>query len=248
MIKKKLKKKKSIDLSQIPLVILAGGKGTRLQNKIKKIPKPLLKIKNKNLLEIIIQHYRNFGVKNIFVAAGFRHKIISNYFNKDKSIKVINTGLNTLTGKRIKMIQSKIKNENFFLTYGDGISNVDIKKLFNYHVSHKKIATLTAVRPPSRFGVLNIKKNLLKSFDEKAQLSTGWINGGFFVFKKQFFNFLDNKNVMLEREPLIKLCNKKQIKVFFHKGFWRCIDTPRDLALLKEVKLEKIKWSKKIYF
>jgi len=248
MIKKKLKKKNSIDLSEIPLVILAGGKGTRLQNKIKKIPKPLLKIKKKNLLEIIIQHYRNFGVKKIFVAAGFRHKIITNYFKKDKFIKVINTGLNSLTGKRIKILQSKIENENFFLTYGDGISNVDIKKLFNFHISHKKIATLTAVRPPSRFGVLNIEKNLLKSFDEKAQLSTGWINGGFFVFNKKFFNFLGNKDVMLEREPLKKLCDKKQINVFFHKGFWRCIDTPRDLALLKEVKLEKIKWSKKIYF
>lgn len=248
MIKMKSKKKISINLSEIPLVILAGGKGTRLQDKIKRIPKPLLKIKKKNLLEIIIQHYRNFGIKHIFIAAGFRHKVISNYFKQDKNVKVINTGLKSLTGKRIKILESRLQNNNFFLSYGDGISNVDIKKLFNYHILHKKIATMTAVRPPSRFGVLNIKNNSLISFEEKAQLNSGWINGGFFVFNKKLFKFLGNKNVMLEREPLVKLCEKKEIKIYFHKNFWRCIDTPRDLSLFREIKLEKIKWQKKIFF
>ena len=121
-----------------------------------------------------------------------------------------------MTGKRIKILESKIQNENFFLTYGDGISNIDIKKLYNYHILHKKIATLTAVRPPSRFGVLKIKKNLLQSFEEKAQLSSGWINGGFFVFNKKLFNVLGNKDVMLEREPLVKLFAKN---LFFSQLF-----------------------------
>ena len=244
----KSKRNQSTNLSEIPVVILAGGKGTRLQEKTKRIPKPLLKIKKKKLVEIIIQHYRNFGIKKIYIAAGYRYKIISKYFKTDKNIKVINTGLNTLTGKRIKFLEKEIKSSNFFLTYGDGICNVNILKLYKYHLNHNKIATLTAVRPPSRFGVLNIKNNQLKSFKEKAQLDTGWINGGFFVFNKKFFKFLGNKDVMLEREPLIKLCQRKQINVFLHKGFWRCVDTPRDLQLLKDIKLEKIKWSKKISF
>ena len=235
----KQKKNQLNQISNIPLIILAGGKGSRLHEYTNKIPKPLIKLNNKPLIEIIINHYQKFGIKKFIIAGGYKYQLFKKYFKKRKNVVVLDTGLNSLTGKRIKKIEKYIYEDNFFLTYGDGISDINIKKLYNYHLAHKKIATMTGVRPPSRFGVLNIEKQVLKSLAEKPQLSTGWINGGYFVFKKEFFKLLDFKNVMLERDPMAKLCKKKQINVFLHEGFWRCVDTARDLKLLKEMGLKK---------
>ncbi len=240
MIKKRQKKNQFTKISDLPVIILAGGKGSRLNKYTNKIPKPLIKIKNKVLIDIIIEQYQKYGVRKIIVAAGYKFELLKKHFKNKKNVQVVNTGLNSLTGLRIKKLQKFVSTDNFFLTYGDGISNINIKKLYQFHLNHKKIGTLSGVRPPSRFGVLNIKNNVLKSFDEKPQLSSGWINGGYFVFKKEFFNFLDFKNVMLERDPMRKICQKKQINVFLHNKFWRCIDTPRDLKLLKEMNLKKI--------
>ena len=145
------------------LVILAGGKGTRLSEYTKKIPKPMVTIKKKPILCHIIDHYRSYGVKEVIIATGYKHRVIKNYFKKniysDVNIRIVNTGLNTLTGLRVKKLQKFfLRGENFYLTYGDGVSNVNINKLLKFHIKHKKIATLTAVRPPARFGEIEIKK------------------------------------------------------------------------------------------
>ena len=222
------------------LVILAGGKGTRLSEYTKKIPKPMVPIKKKPILCHIIDHYRKYAVKDVIIATGYKHKIIQNYFKKniynDMNIRIVNTGLNTLTGLRVKKLQKFfLKGENFYLTYGDGVSNVNINKLLKFHIKHKKIATLTAVRPPARFGEVEIKKSKIITFEEKPQLTRGWINGGFFVFNYKLFSFLNNKNSMLERGAIQKIINKKNFMAYQHNGFWMCMDTSRDKELLEKI-------------
>ena len=177
------------------LIILAGGRGTRLTEYTKTIPKPMVPIKKKPIITYIINHYYKFGVREVIIAAGYKYTFIKKFFEKnniynDLKIKVINTGLNTLTGLRIKKLKFLFsKKENFFLTYGDGICDVDLNKLLNFHLKHKKIATLTAVHPPARFGELKIKNSKIIEFNEKPQLKNGWINGGFFIFNYKIFNF-----------------------------------------------------------
>ena len=223
------------------LVILAGGKGTRLSEYTKSIPKPMVLIKKKPIITHIINHYYKFGVREVIIASGYKHRIIKNYFkeniiHKDLKIKVVNTGLNTLTGLRIKKLKFLFsKKENFFLTYGDGVSDIDLKKLLSFHLKHKKIATLTAVHPPARFGELKIKNSKIIEFNEKPQLTGGWINGGFFIFNYKIFNVLSNKNIMLEREPIQKIISKKNAMAFKHNGFWMCMDTARDKTLLEKI-------------
>jgi glucose-1-phosphate cytidylyltransferase len=223
------------------LIILAGGRGTRLTEYTKTIPKPMVPIKKKPIITYIINHYYKFGVREVIIAAGYKYKIIKKFFKKnniynDLKIKVINTGLNTLTGLRIKKLKFLFsKEENFFLTYGDGICDVDLNKLLNFHLKHKKIATLTAVHPPARFGELKIKNSKIIEFNEKPQLTNGWINGGFFIFNYKIFNFLNNKNVMLERDPVQKIINKKNFMAYKHNGFWMCMDTVRDKLLLEKI-------------
>ncbi len=223
------------------LVILAGGKGTRLSEYTKTIPKPMVTIKKKPIIRYIIEHFYKYGVKEVIIASGYKHKIIQKYFKKteifkDLNVKVVNTGLNTLTGLRIKKLKKFFsKEENFFLTYGDGISNIDIDKLYKFHLKHKKIATLTAVHPPARFGELKIKKSKVIKFEEKPQLIKGWINGGFFVFNFKIFKFLTNKNVMLERDPIQKIIKNNNFMAYQHKDFWMCMDTARDRALLEKI-------------
>ena len=229
-------------------VILAGGKGSRLSEYTKKIPKPMVKIGNKPIIVHIIEYYKYYGVKEFIIASGYKHKILREFFKKNKNIKVINTGLNTLTGKRIKLLQRYFKkNENFYLTYGDGLSNVDLKKLLKFHLSHKKISTLTAVHPPARFGELKIKNNNnIISFEEKPQLGDGWINGGFFIFNSKFFKILNNKNIMLERQPMQKLLKKNELMAYKHKKFWYCMDNLRDKNVLEQlIKNKKALWIKK---
>ena len=222
------------------LVILAGGKGTRLSEYTKKIPKPMVTIKKKPILCHIIDHYRSYGVKEVIIATGYKHRVIKNYFKKniysDVNIRIVNTGLNTLTGLRVKKLQKFfLRGENFYLTYGDGVSNVNINKLLKFHIKHKKIATLTAVRPPARFGEIEIKKKIIVTFEEKPQLTRGWINGGYFVFNYKLFSFLNNKNSMLERGAIQKIINKKNFMAYEHNGFWMCMDTSRDKELLEKI-------------
>lgn len=230
------------------VVILAGGMGTRLSEYTNLIPKPMVKILNKPIIVYIIEYYIKYGINNFIIATGYKSKIIENYFNKLRNrninIKIVFTGIKTKTGLRIKKIQKLIKKENFFLTYGDGLCSVNLNTLFNFHLKNRKIATMTAVHPPARFGEIYLKNNLVKKFEEKNQLNSGWINGGFFIFNKSFLKSLDNKNVMLERDPINRLVKKKQIMAFKHRGFWACMDNMRDKLNLE--KLFKKKNYKKI--
>ena len=226
------------------IVILAGGLGTRLSEYTKKIPKPMVKINKTPIIVHIINHYVKYGFKNFYIAAGYKKNIIKNYFknnNVDLNIKVIDTGQKTMTGGRLKRLKKYLKKETFMMTYGDGISDVDIKKLIKFHKTNNVIATLTAVRPPARFGAIKIKGKKVSYFKEKSKLDEGWINGGFFVFEPEVFNFIQNDNTFLEREPLIKLGRLKQLNAFKHQGFWQCMDTVRDKEIL-EKKFKKLKY------
>ena len=228
-------------------VILAGGKGTRISEYTKTIPKPMIKIGTKPILEHIINYYVKFGFKDFIIAGGYKFSVIKNYFKKKKkfvNIKVIDTGLSSLTGKRLFKLKKEL-NDTFMLTYGDGLSNVNIKKLLKFHKKHKKKITMTAVHPPARFGELEINNNFVKKFEEKPQLQKGWINGGFFVIEPEFINFIGNKNVMLERSPLTKAVKSKNLMAYKDTGFWFCIDTLRDKNLLETmIKNKKSPWLK----
>ena len=172
------------------VVLLAGGLGTRISEYTKVIPKPMIRINGKPILFYIMKQYAKYGFKDFYITLGYKGKIIKKYFDKkffDWNINLIETGKNTMTGGRLKKLEKYIGNETFMMTYGDGISNINLKKLLNFHKRKKKIATLTAVRPPARFGELKIKKNKVVSFKEKPQTNQGWINGGFFVAKKKIF-------------------------------------------------------------
>ena len=220
-------------------VILAGGKGTRISELSKSIPKPMIKILGLPIITRIIIHYKKFGFKDFIIAAGYKKRILINYFKnkkiKDTKIQVIDTGLNTMTGGRLKRLKKYLINETFMLTYGDGLSDVNIRKLLNFHKKNKKIATLTAVRPPARFGAVRIKGNKVKYFKEKSKLDVGWINGGFFVFNSKVFEFIKNDGTFLEREPLKKLCKIGELNAFQHRGFWQCMDTIRDRQIIEEI-------------
>ena len=229
------------------IVILCGGLGTRLSEETKKVPKPMVKIGNLPILEHIMRIYEKHGYNEFILALGYKKEKIINHFkkNKKRDIKFVDTGIDSLTGKRLlKLKKFLISDENFFLTYGDGLSNIDINKLLKYHKKNKKIATLSAVRPPARFGELTLKKNgLVDKFSEKNQINQGWINGGFFVFNRKVFNYLPKYQCMLEREPITNLTRNKQLMAFKHDGFWQCMDTLRDKVLLNKIwKSGKSKW------
>lgn len=230
-------------------VILCGGLGTRLSEETKKIPKPLVKIGKIPILIHIMNIYFKHGYNEFILALGYRSRDIELYFKykkfKNWKITLVNTGKNTLTGTRIQKLKKYLINdEHFFLTYGDGVSNINLRKLLDFHKKKKKVATLTAVRPPARFGELQIIKSSVKKFEEKNQVNAGWINGGFFVFNKKIFNFIPSKkNCMLEREPVNNLVKKRELSAFKHYDFWQCMDTMRDRDLLNNYfKKGKAKW------
>jgi len=228
------------------VVILAGGFGTRLSEYTKTIPKPMININGKPMLLHIMKFYAKHGFKNFYIALGHRGKIIKKFFNKkffDWNINLIETGKNTMTGGRLKRLKKYIGNETFMMTYGDGLSNVNLNKLLKFHKKNKKLVTLTAVRPPARFGALKLKGHNVNYFKEKSQLDEGWINGGFFVMEPKFLKFIKNDNTYLEREPLEQMTKKRQLMAFKHEGFWQCMDTKRD-----KDKLDKILKSKKFKF
>jgi len=223
-------------------VILAGGLGTRMSELTKTIPKPMVLILKKPIIVYIMEQYYKYGINDFYVALGYKGNVIKKYFKKNKfpwKVKLIDTGLKTMTGGRLKRLKKYLKNESFLLTYGDGISNVNIKKLINYHKKRKGIATLTAVRPPARFGAIKIKKENVEYFREKSKLNVGWINGGFFVFSPKIFNYIKKDSTFLEKEPMEILTKKKKLKAYKHYDFWQCIDTKRDRDML-EKKLRKI--------
>ena len=219
------------------VVILAGGLGTRLSEYTKKIPKPMVKINKKPIIFHIMKHYAKFGFKDFFIAAGYKQQVLKNYFRKKNfgwKINIIDTGPKTMTGGRLKRLKKYLKNETFLLTYGDGLSNVNINKLIKFHKKNKGFATLTAVRPPARFGAIKIIGKKVTYFKEKSKLNEGWINGGFFVFEKEIFNFIKNDQTFLEKEPLSKIGSLKKLNAFKHNGFWQCMDTVRDKEILEK--------------
>ena len=233
--------------NNMKVIILAGGKGTRIPEYTGSIPKPMVPIGSKPILEHIIDYYIKYGFKDFIIATGYKHQVIKNYFkNKKKNayIKIINTGIETLTGSRLKKLENELK-QTFMLTYGDGLSNINLKKLLNFHKKSKKKVTLTAVHPPARFGELKISKGVVTSFKEKPQLQKGWINGGFFVIEPEFLKSIENKNVMLERSPLAKAVKKKNLAAYQHNGFQFCMDTLRDEKVLDNmIKTKKSPWLK----
>ena len=221
------------------VVILAGGLGTRISEYTKTIPKPMIEINKKPILYRIMDHYSKYGHKDFYIALGYRGHIIKKYFKKKKfkkwNINLIDTGKNTMTGGRLKRLKKFLNNETFLMTYGDGLSNINIKKLINFHKKNKKLVTLTAVRPPARFGAIKLKKNFVKYFKEKSKLDEGWINGGFFVMEPKFLKFIKNDKTYLEREPLERICKLNNLVAYKHNNFWQCVDTKRDLDKLKKI-------------
>ena len=235
------------------VVILAGGLGTRLSEETKKKPKPMVNIGKDPILLHIIKIYSRFNFNKFIIAGGYKINFIKEFFKKRKiknlDIKVINTGNKSMTGGRIYRLKKYLKDDKFMLTYGDGLANIDLNKLIRFHNNSKKIATLTVVRPPARWGHVTVKKKLITKFEEKNQLNEGWINGGFFVFEKNFFDFYKNfkkkESVVLESDILPKLSKKKQLSAYQHLGFWKCMDTLRDKIYLTELfKKKRIPWMK----
>jgi len=222
------------------VVILCGGLGSRLAEETRLVPKPMVKIGNLPILSHIIKIYNHFGFEKFILATGYKSEIIERYFKKKKNIRCIYTGRKTLTGGRLLRLKKFFNpGENFMLTYGDGLTNQNLKKLVNFHLRHKKIATLTSVKPPARFGEIFLKGNKIKKFEEKSQLRSNWINGGFFVFNYKIFDFISGNQTMLEREPFKKLTKSNQLMAYKHYDFWQCMDTMRDKNILKNM------WSKK---
>ena len=234
------------------VIILAGGFGSRLSEYTKLIPKPMVKVNSYPLLIHIMQIYIKHNIKDFIIAAGYKSHIIKKYFKnfkksgknfscrisgKECNVVIVDTGLNSLTGGRIKRASKYLSNsdEDFMFTYGDGVSDINISKLKRFHKKTKKIITVTAVRPPARFGEIKMKKNLVYSFKEKPQVTDGWINGGFFVAKKSFLKLIRGDKEILEKYPLERSAKNKQLSAYKHKGFWKCVDTKRDKDELDQI-------------
>ena len=228
-------------------VILAGGFGTRLSEYTETIPKPMVEVNNKPILERIMNIYVSYGLDDFYLALGYKSEFISSFFksssnnnvnykilDKNVSVNLIDTGLNTMTGGRVKRLEKIVGNESFMLTYGDGVSDINIEKLIDFHNSHNKMVTVTAVRPPARFGALKLNGNVVTNFDEKSQVNEGWINGGFFVINPNFFDLLEDDNTILERKPLETAASLDELRAYKHEGFWQCMDTKRDKDILEK--------------
>lgn len=230
-------------------VILAGGKGTRFGLKTKLVPKPMIKIGTKPIIWHILKLLSLRGINEFIICTGYKEKIIKNYLlnlKENWDIKCVYTGLNTQTAKRIGLISKHIQEDDFLMTYGDGLSNINLKKLIQTHQKKNKLATVTAVSPMPRFGSLKIINNLVSRFNEKPKDQKNLINGGFFILNKKIFKFLNlKKNVMWEQEPMYKLTKKNQLAAYIHKGFWCPMDTERDQKYLKALIKQNAPWLKK---
>jgi glucose-1-phosphate cytidylyltransferase len=242
------------------VVILAGGKGTRLAEETTTRPKPMVEIGGKPILWHIMRLYAARGYNEFLVACGYKGELIKEYFHNfaihssdyfidlangqrtqvngcglDWRIGMIDTGLETMTGGRVLRLRELIGNEPFMVTYGDGLGDINVCALAEFHRSHGKIATVTAVRPPARFGSLVLSGSTVCEFAEKAQADEGWINGGFFVFNPEIFDYLEDDATILERDPLERLAKEKQLMAFRHAGFWQPMDTLRERQLLESL-------------
>lgn len=242
------------------VIILAGGFGTRLSEYTDAIPKPMAKIGDKPILWHIMKIFEHHALNDFVLALGYKNEIIKEYFSKysllnsdfsidlksgnmemhqvqseNWNVTLVDTGLDTMTGGRIKRLKDFVGNQTFMVTYGDGVGNIDIKNLIKFHKSHKKLATVTAVRPQARFGELEIVDDCVKSFKEKPQLDQGWINGGFFVLEPEVFDLISDDSVMFERQPLEELSSEENLMAYKHHGFWKCMDTKRDLEILNDL-------------
>jgi len=219
------------------VVILAGGLGSRLSKYTNRVPKPMVKINKTPIIEHIMSIYKKYGFNDFIIAAGYKQEVIKQYFQKNSNYKVevVDTGEETLTGGRILRLKKKLNNKTFMLTYGDGLADINLKKLLEFHKKNKKMVTITAVRPPSSFGVMEIKKNLVKNFKEKIQMTQGWINGGFFVIEPKFLKFIRNDYTILERDPLEKASSANELVAYKHKKFWHCMDTIKDKEGLEKL-------------
>jgi len=223
------------------VVILAGGFGTRIAEA--NGPKPMVNIGNKPILYHIINYYKKFGYNDFIVALGYKGNFIKKKFKKYKfNIQFVDTGLNTMTGGRVKKLKKYLNNERFMLTYGDGLSNINLSKLLKHHIASKKIATVTAVHPPARFGEIVIKSNRVAEFNEKIQSKQNWINGGFFVFEPEFLNYIKGDQTSLEAEPLTKISKEGLLAAYKHEKFWQCMDTMKDKNYLEELWKKKAPW------
>ena len=253
------------------VVILAGGFGSRLSEYTETIPKPMVKIGGIPILIHIMKFYSQYGFNDFIIALGYKSNVVKEFFlnyytlksnftvdsstgkisliqkkNINWKISLIDTGLNTMTGGRLKRLEKLIEDDTFMLTYGDGLCDVNLNELLKHHKKSKKMVTVTAVHPLARFGELTIdEKNKVINFQEKPQTLQGWINGGFFVINKEFFQFIDNDHTILEREPLERIVKIQELAAFKHSGFWQCMDTKRDKDKLEEIiNSSKIPWHK----
>ena len=242
------------------VVILAGGLGTRLAEETEVRPKPMVEIGGKPILWHIMKHYDRHGFNEFFLALGYKGDVIKRYFLEyhalsgslsvrvasgsltsfqkdceDWQVNLMETGAGTYTGGRLKRLEPWLKDGTFMLTYGDGVSDVDLAELLRFHRKHGRLATLTAVRPPARFGGLVFDGDAVSAFTEKPQAGEGWINGGFAVFEPGIFRYLDGDGTSLEAEVLERLAADKQLAAFRHPGFWQCMDTLRDKNLLENL-------------
>ncbi len=244
------------------VVILAGGYGTRISEESQFKPKPMLEIGSMPILWHIMKLYSSYGFNEFVVCAGYKQHVIKEWFadyflhtsditfdftQDDKiivhnkraekwKVTVVDTGLDTMTGGRLKRVKSFIGDEPFFMTYGDGVADVDINNLLNFHKSHGKLATMTAVKPDSRFGVLDIaNNNQINAFREKSQVDSGYINAGFMVLDPKVLDYVKDDTIMFEREPLETLAKENQLMCYKHEGFWQCMDTLRDKQKLENL-------------
>lgn len=242
------------------VILLAGGFGTRLSEYTDVIPKPMVQIGGKPILWHIMQVYASYGHNDFYIALGYKAEAVKEYFlnystlnsdftvdlatgnvkplhseKVDWHVTLIETGLNSMTGGRVKRIQPFIGNEPFLLTYGDGVANIDLDRLLAFHKSHGKMVTVTAVRPAARFGELELNDDVVTSFQEKPQLTQGWINGGYFVMQPDFFDLIEDDSTILEREPLEKASKMGELMAYRHEGFWQSMDTKRDRDMLEEL-------------
>lgn len=227
------------------VVILCGGKGTRMGKDLEGLPKALIRIGEKPVIWHIMKYYTHFGFNDFILCLGYKGDDIVKFLKNEKEFKIkfADTGLDTNTGARIRRIRRFIDSDTFFATYGDGLANINLKKLLNFHKTHKRAATLTAVRPHSTFGIVGIDSNsgMVTHFDEKPVLDH-WINGGFFVFDKEVFRYLEEGDI-LERHSFGRLLKDKQVCAFKHKDFWKCMDTYKDNQDLNELwKKNKARW------
>lgn len=249
------------------VILLAGGFGTRLSEYTDLIPKPMVPVGGKPILWHIMKTYASYGHKDFYLALGYKAEVIKDYFLNyralnsnftvnlltgevlphqidpvDWRVTLVNTGDNSMTGGRVKRMKEYIGSETCMLTYGDGVANIDIDSLLNFHKSHGKMVTVSAVRPAARFGELELEGAMVASFKEKPQLHNGWINGGYFVVEPEFFDLIDGDSTLLEREPLEKATKLGELMAYRHDGFWHCMDTKRDHELLEDLWLQGAPW------